>query len=111
VVVRILRAILTECPDGTDQDIAEAAYVRRDQNSPGLWVHTMPGCVRELVLRRNGYPGTAHITEPKCWVCGNALGNGGSIDGAHFECYEEASAKKGVASEMPESIRETEETA
>jgi GntR family transcriptional regulator len=52
VIVRILRAILAECPDGTDEDIAAAVNVEPNQNSPGLWVCTMPDRVRNVILRR-----------------------------------------------------------
>lgn len=68
VIVRILRAILAACPDGTDDDIATAVCIQRDQNSPGLWVHTMPGSVRTVLQRR--VPPAVHI--PKCQFCGDA---------------------------------------
>ena len=52
VIARILQAILAECPDGTDEDVAAAVNVKPNQNSPGLWVCTMPDRVRNVILRR-----------------------------------------------------------
>lgn len=52
VIARILKAILAECPDGTDEDIAAAVNVEPNQNSPGLWVCTMPDRVRNVILQR-----------------------------------------------------------
>jgi hypothetical protein len=68
VVIRILRAILTACPDGSDEDIADSVYMERDQNSPGLWVHTLPSRVGEAIQRRIA----TLRASPKCQVCADA---------------------------------------
>lgn len=68
VAGRILQAILTACPEGTDEEIAAAVYLERDQHSPGLWAHTLPDRVRKVVERRR----TTSAAVPKCPLCGDA---------------------------------------
>jgi hypothetical protein len=68
VIVRILRAILAACPDCPDDDIAAAVYVQRDQHSPGLRVHTLPGSVEMVARRRTPIP----VQVPKCQLCGDS---------------------------------------
>jgi Helix-turn-helix domain len=65
---RILRAILAACPEGTDEDIAAAVHLERDQKSPGLWVHTLPKQVRKVIERRV----VTAAPIPKCVLCGDA---------------------------------------
>jgi len=68
VITRILRAILVACPGSADEDIAAAVYVRRDQNSPGLWALTLPDRVREVVRPL----AQSRRAVPECGVCGDA---------------------------------------
>ncbi len=68
VIGRILRATPAACPDSGDEDIAAAVYTTRDQNSPGLWVHTMPDRVQEIIQRRI----STRTPVPKCQLCRDA---------------------------------------
>ena len=63
-MARIFRAIKAVCPDVVDAEIAAAVYVRRDQKSPGLWIHTMPDALQMVVQQR-----TSVAPQPKCSVC------------------------------------------
>ena len=68
VIGRILHAVLAACPDATDDDIAAAIYTTKDQNSPGLWTHTMPTRVREVIRQRLA----ARTPGSKCQICKDA---------------------------------------
>jgi GntR family transcriptional regulator len=68
VIVRILQAISEPCPDATDQQIAAAVYVTRDQKGPGLWVSTMPHSVQLFIQRRTPIPQRV----PECKICGDS---------------------------------------
>jgi hypothetical protein len=68
VIKRILRAVMADCPDATDENIASSVYVAKGQDTPGLWAHTLPTRVRAAARYRDAN----RNRDPDCRVCKDA---------------------------------------